>query len=388
VTVLLSGSAAAVAWEYDRAHARVILPGVSVGGIDVGGMERIAAVSAVREAVDSSLDDPITVSVGAHTETVTPRQLGVALDVERRVDDALRTRGDLGFPVRVYHRVTGTPLHSDVHVNRVIDHRAVASYASALARRWNVAAVDAGLDTSDGFVHVVPSQDGFAIDESAATKSIERALMTNATQASFGGNVIAPKVTADDLATVLLVRVGENKLYLYRNGQVEKTYDVATGMPRYPTPIGRFRVTARLKNPTWNNPAKYKGGWGYNMPAKIGPGKGNPLGTRALALSASGVLIHGTSNLSSIGYNASHGCVRMRMTDVEDLFERVPVSTQVVIVRAGADRIPGHLSTAITEPDVVAGPGAPNADAAASTTTAPSSTTTAPTTTTTTGIKP
>jgi L,D-transpeptidase ErfK/SrfK len=152
--------------------------------------------------------------------------------------------------------------------------------------------------------------------------------------------VVLPRVHATDFHEILLVRVGENKLYLYQGEQQVKVYEVATGMRRFPTPTGQFSVVNKRRNPTWVNPAKYRGGWGWSLPARIGPGPRNPLGTRALDLSARGIRIHGTSNSASIGYNASHGCIRMRMPDVEDLFGLVPVGTPVVIARAGPDRVP------------------------------------------------
>jgi lipoprotein-anchoring transpeptidase ErfK/SrfK len=69
-----------------------------------------------------------------------------------------------------------------------------------------------------------------------------------------------------------------------------------------------------------------------DMPAFIGPGPGNPLGTRAMNLSASGIRIHGTPDAGSIGGPASHGCIRMLIHDAEELFDAVDVGTPVMIV--------------------------------------------------------
>jgi lipoprotein-anchoring transpeptidase ErfK/SrfK len=382
--VLVAGSATAVAWAYDHAHSGVILPGVAVGDVAVGGLTRAAAMTAVNRAVDPALDAPITVRVGARTETVTARQLGTGTDAEARVDAALASHSAVAFPVRLYHRITGNPLHQRERLERTVDRKVLSAYVAALARRVAVPAVDAAIDTTDGFVHVTPDYDGFGLVEAASTKLLRSALLRGDAVIDLAGTNVAPKTRAADLGLVVLVRVGENKLYLYRNGQMDKTFDVATGMPRYPTPLGQFKVVSRLKNPTWINPAKYPGGWGWTMPARIGPGRGNPLGSRALGLSANGVLIHGTSNSSSIGLNASHGCIRMRMTDVEALFELVPAGTPVVILRAAPDRIAPHQSAAITEPDVVAGPGAPPPTATTATSAPPATSTT----TTTIGVHP
>jgi lipoprotein-anchoring transpeptidase ErfK/SrfK len=134
---------------------------------------------------------------------------------------------------------------------------------------------------------------------------------------------------------VILVRTGENKLYLYKNGEVARTYGVATGAKEFPTPTGQFRIVSKQKNPTWHNPGS---DWAKDMPKTIPPGPNNPLGTHALALSAPGILIHETPDVGSIGTNASHGCIRMRGSDEVDLFNQVSTGTPVVIVNAGTPK--------------------------------------------------
>ena len=81
-----------------------------------------------------------------------------------------------------------------------------------------------------------------------------------------------------------------------------------------------------------------------------GPRKEQPLGTRWLGLSIKGYGIHGTNNPASIGKNASHGCVRMRNRDVEELFGMVGVGDQVELY---ADRTP-ELDRIFGEPVAVA----------------------------------
>jgi lipoprotein-anchoring transpeptidase ErfK/SrfK len=142
-------------------------------------------------------------------------------------------------------------------------------------------------------------------------------------------------VKASAFSTVILVRTGENKLYLYRDGQISRTYSVATGRPEFPTPTGIFHVVDKIVNPVWRNPHS---NWSATMPEEIPAGPGNPLGTHALALSASGILIHETPDVGSIGTSASHGCIRMRGGDEIDLFSRVSSGTLVAIVSAGAPR--------------------------------------------------
>jgi lipoprotein-anchoring transpeptidase ErfK/SrfK len=116
----------------------------------------------------------------------------------------------------------------------------------------------------------------------------------------------------------IVVSIPDRKLALIEDGRVVKIYSTAVGAPSSPTPNGTYTIVQRISNPTWYGPGKV-----------VGPGKGNPVGTRWMGLSRKGYGIHGTNNPASIGRNTSHGCVRMRNRDVEDLFARVAVGDVV-----------------------------------------------------------
>lgn len=124
----------------------------------------------------------------------------------------------------------------------------------------------------------------------------------------------------------IVVSIPDRKLALIQNGQVVKIYSTAVGAPTSPTPSGTYIIAQLLPNPTWYGPEG----------KVVGPGKANPIGTRWLGLSRKGYGIHGTNNPRSIGHRASHGCVRMRNRDVEDLFARVAVG-DVVELRGERD---------------------------------------------------
>jgi len=143
------------------------------------------------------------------------------------------------------------------------------------------------------------------------------------------GNKAGRKWSFELNSTRLVLDISERCLYLYEGGMVTKTYRVAVGTPRYPTPLGTYKITSKRKNPTWYNPHKT---WSKDMPPFIPPGPGNPLGPRALNLSASGIRIHGTPQVWSIGRAASHGCIRMRPSDVIDLYPRVSVGAPIDII--------------------------------------------------------
>jgi lipoprotein-anchoring transpeptidase ErfK/SrfK len=116
----------------------------------------------------------------------------------------------------------------------------------------------------------------------------------------------------------IVISIPDKKLVLMQGDRVLKMYDVAVGKPSTPSPQGEFSIVNRVPNPTWYGPGQV-----------VGPGKNNPLGTRWMGLGYKGYGIHGTNVPSSIGKAASHGCIRMRQHDVEELFALVDVGTTV-----------------------------------------------------------
>src|SRR3954453_13752976 len=112
----------------------------------------------------------------------------------------------------------------------------------------------------------------------------------------------------------IVVSIPDRKLAVLEDDRVVKIYQTAVGAAVSPSPEGSFTIVNHIIDPTW-----------YTKGRVVGPGKANPLGTRWLGLSTKGYGIHGTNVPSSIGRNASHGCIRMRNHDVEELFEIVAV---------------------------------------------------------------
>jgi lipoprotein-anchoring transpeptidase ErfK/SrfK len=140
---------------------------------------------------------------------------------------------------------------------------------------------------------------------------------------------VKPKVTDDKLGATIVINKESNQLSLYQGFDLDRTYSVATAMAPYETPSGTWTIIDKAENPTWTNPAPDT--WGAGLPATIPPGPGNPLGTRALYLNAPGIRIHGTYDSGSIGTHASHGCIRMNISDVEEMYPLVPIGSTVLI---------------------------------------------------------
>ncbi len=163
------------------------------------------------------------------------------------------------------------------------------------------------------------------------------ALFVALTLSTVGAAGQTPSQPSPQPARRIVVSVPDRKLALLEGDRVIKIYDVAVGATVSPSPSGEFQIVQRLENPTYYKPG-----------VAIGPGANNPLGPRWIGLSVKGFGIHGTNRPDSIGKNASHGCIRLRNRDIEDLFARVQVGDRVSLVAERTDEIARLFGTAPT----------------------------------------
>ena len=330
LVVVLAGTAYG-AYRYDGATAERLLPGITVGGVDVGEMSRAEAIQAVQRAASGTLDRRLTVRADGRTWHVTPAELGTEAAVEAAIDRALAVSDRHSWPFRVFYRIANRDVGASFDVGYRHDDDRIQRFVDSIARRVAVDPQDAAVSFEGGELVLRRPRHGQELLVNRSRDALARAMLGTRETVRFGLRPLEPKVTSSDLGYTIVVRLSELKLYLYDGARVVKTYPVAAGTSEYPTPQGTFTIWDKRENPVWINPAPE--GWGAGMPATIAGGPANPLGTRALYLDAPGIRIHGTSDIGSIGTFASHGCVRMRMEDVEDLYEIVPIGTQVIITQ-------------------------------------------------------
>ena len=142
-----------------------------------------------------------------------------------------------------------------------------------------------------------------------------------------------PRCASKDLesryGTVVTISKSSFRLRLFKRLKFVKSYGVAVGQPAYPTPSGLFSIANKAVNPPWTAPNSPWAG-AYRNETVAGGSAENPLKARWMGI-VNGVGIHGTGEPGSIGTRASHGCIRMTVPDVIDLYPRVPVGTPVLI---------------------------------------------------------
>ncbi len=328
VAVVTAGTAVA-AYRYDESASDRILPGVTVAGVDVGGMKRDQAVRVLREKAEETLYADLMVRAAGHSWSVTPASLGMTADVEGAVAGAIAIADDMSFASRVYHRLRNIPVEASLGLPFVSDRAGVKAFVEQTFDEVSVPAVDAKFALVDGQLVTRRSHEGQELAVRSATQRILEALAQRTGQVEVPVRTLEPAVTTAALGHSIVVDLSENHLYLYDGLKVVSDYPVATAAAGYTTPVGNWKVVDKRENPTWYNPAPDS--WGADLPPVIAPGPGNPLGTRAIYLNAPGIRIHGTYSSSSIGTYASHGCIRMYIADSEELFGQVDVGARVII---------------------------------------------------------
>jgi lipoprotein-anchoring transpeptidase ErfK/SrfK len=285
-------------------------PGVTIGATLVGGLTPAEATTLVRERFQR----PLTIVAANRRVKLGPHDLGATTRLGDAVRRAASYRADVAVPL-------------EVEVRRARIER----FAARLAKELNRAPVDARFFLRGLTPFATKDKPGRALREEALVRDIVRALRTNSREpvvAEF--RELKPAVTRDSFGKTIVIRRESKLLQLFEGLKLKRQFRVATGQSSFPTPIGAFEITTLWRNPWWYPPPS---DWARDQ-QPVPPGPGNPLGTRWMGLSAPYIGIHGTPDSSSIGYSASHGCIRMLVPEAEWLFDRVEIGTRVFIVAA------------------------------------------------------
>jgi lipoprotein-anchoring transpeptidase ErfK/SrfK len=290
--------------------AAVIPAGVTIGGVEVGGLAPDVATAAVQQ----EFQQPLQLELGATEVLVTPDVLAATPVIDKAIEKALVAQPYAAIPLGV-SVVTGT----------------IADFVSKLAQRFDRPAVDSKLSLRHLRPWLSKESAGQKLDQRRAVRDINLALASGKREEiKLATATVRPKVTRRNFGGVIVIRRSSNRLLLYNGMKYRRFFAVATGQTQYPTPLGRFKIVVKWRNPWWYPPASP---WAAGQ-RPVPPGPDNPLGTRWMGLSAPGVGIHGTPSDGSIGYSVSHGCIRMHIPQAEWLFNHVAIGTTVFIVAA------------------------------------------------------
>lgn len=352
VVLLVAVVGGVVLISLDSAASARLPSGTVIADVPVGQLSAAEATERLRPVVEDPLRRSMVLESGDFEITTTPWDLGFRADLTGIVKRAL-TRGADGNPIsRLGQRLMsdGEPTFYDVPASW--GQGSLDAVLAEAASKVEAAPQNGDLDLSTGFITFTAAKPGQTLDVEGSRQAVMQGVERGADTVTLVTNQVKPDGSAASTDKVILVRTGENKLYLYDGGKIVKEWSVATGAAGFATPTGVYEITSKIVNPSWVNPGS---AWARGMPKVIGPGRNNPLGTKALALSAPAILIHATSDVGSIGYSASHGCIRMTEETEAELFGMVDQGTRVAIVEAGPPRARGSvLPPAVATPEAAA----------------------------------
>jgi lipoprotein-anchoring transpeptidase ErfK/SrfK len=331
VLVVLGGAL----YAYDHARADEIAPGVKVAGIPLGGLSPEQARARLERQILQPLERPIVVHHADKTWKLGPREARLRADLGAMVDEALaRSRSGDVF-ARSWRSLTGKRLQDDLHPTVQYSDAAVIRLIDKVRRSVERPAKDAKVKISGAGVSTVPGVEGLAISASQLHRQIGAAITSTTAPRTFVAHTrhTQPKVTTADLRrkydTVIIVNRGQFRLRLFKELKPSQSFGIAVGQVGLETPAGQYTIANKAINPAWHVP---NSPWAGKLAGKViaGDDPSNPIKARWLGI-FDGVGIHGTSDDASIGHNASHGCIRMHIPDVERLYDEVPVGSAVYI---------------------------------------------------------
>ncbi len=327
----------AAMYVYDQSRRHVIANGVRIDGVSVGGLHEAAARTKVQRELLARLNRPVTVRWSSHRWTLNAREAHLRLGVANMVDQAVEASRDGSIFTRTARGLFGGSVNKNIPLVVTYSHRAVRGLTARVRAAVDRPPRNAAVTANASGLHEVPAQDGMTVDSARLGGRIEYAL----TGAAVSGRVpvpahaTRPAVTTHQLTAkypaIIVIDRASFRLHLYEHLRLAKTYEIAVGMEGLETPAGQYKIQWKQVDPPWLVPNK---AWaGALAGTVVPPGPADPLKARFMAFNG-GAGIHGIdpSEYSSIGQNASHGCVRMRIPDVIALYSRTPVGTPVYII--------------------------------------------------------
>jgi lipoprotein-anchoring transpeptidase ErfK/SrfK len=334
IVAFAMNAAAAAAYLYDNSRAHTIARGVTVAGVDVGGLTDAEARARLQREVVPRLERPIALTWQGKRFVVEPRRAGLAVDLDRMVDEAVAASRKGSLLGRVTRDLQGHELNETIKLQAEYSkdsvHRFVARVAAKVAKPAKPATVVADAVA----LRVVPSRDGIAVRRAQLARLLRQRLVdpTATRTLEVPTKAVEPAVTTQQLPkkypAFITVSRETYTLRLFRGLKLAKTYRIAVGRAGLETPAGLYRIDDKQVNPWWHVP---KSAWAGDLAGRvIPPGPDDPIKARWMGF-YNGAGIHGTDDIGSLGSAASHGCIRMAIPDVEELYELVPYGTPIYV---------------------------------------------------------
>jgi lipoprotein-anchoring transpeptidase ErfK/SrfK len=310
-----------------------IAPGVRLGAIPVGGLDAPTAERVLQRRLAAASRRPLAVRWGHASWTFAPARSRASVDVRAAVRDALARTRVAGFLARVAWPLPGGGLHVDVRAPVTYRGPPLSTFIDRIARAVARPPSDASVRVIGKRLFPVPDRPGVAVDRRALAAAIDAAVASAERPPRDLRVPILPvraRVTTADLPAryrdYVVIRRGVHRLDYFHAFRLVRSYPIAVGMQGLETPAGLYDIQGKEVDPAWHVPDS---AWaGDKAGETVPPGADNPIKARWMGFNG-GAGIHGTDDVGSLGHDASHGCVRMSVPDVIDLYRRVPLHAPV-----------------------------------------------------------
>jgi lipoprotein-anchoring transpeptidase ErfK/SrfK len=320
-------------YAYDSSRKDTIADGITVAGVPVGGLTEDEARRKVGAEVAAGLERPVAVTHGKQKFNLSATDAHVNVDVGGMVATAVAASRSGNFVSRAVRDLTGGKEKTAVPADVTYSNIAIARLVARVSKQVDRPARDASVDFPS--LDPVKEQDGLQLDDESLKDNLRSALTSPSDRTVVAPvHRTKPKVTTADVAkkypTLLIVDRSNFRLKLYKDLKLKKSYPIAVGQVGLETPAGLYNIQNKGENVPWNVP---NSAWAGDLAGTTIPGGSpeNPIKARWLGI-FDGAGIHGTDQLGSLGTAASHGCVRMSIPDVIELYPQVPVGAPVYIL--------------------------------------------------------
>jgi lipoprotein-anchoring transpeptidase ErfK/SrfK len=297
-------------------------------------MNEAEAKRAVRRQLLAPLRHSLRVGYGGQSWTLDGENLHVHADLDGATEEALAVSREGGLPGRLVRYVTGGSVDENVPAQVVYSRPAVNRFVRHVAAAVDREPRNADVNPTGDSLEVSPAKYGRKLRDVLLTRQLNAAVLNASADHSIAARThsVKPEVTGDEVAaeypSYLTLDRATFTLRLWEHLKLVKSYTVAVGQEGLETPEGLYHIQEKEENPSWHVP---NSAWAGSLAGQvIPPGPEDPIKARWMGI-FEGAGIHGTEETWSLGQAASHGCVRMSIPDVEELYDRVEVGTPIYI---------------------------------------------------------
>jgi lipoprotein-anchoring transpeptidase ErfK/SrfK len=334
VFVLLLVGGAFAAYAYDDSRRDEIANGVTIGGVDVGGLDSARAKELLQNQLVEPLQRSLRVRFRGHSYKLAAKRLRIHADLDGAIDKALAASREGGLPGRLYRYVTGGKVDEQIAPRITYFEPAINRFVRGVADDIDREPVNASVNPSPASLNVVAAKPGRKLRDNLLTRQLNAAVEKAEARRTIVAQVhrTKPEVSSDEVAaeypSYLTLDRYAFTLRLWKNLKLVKSYTVAVGQAGLETPAGLYHIQDKQVDPSWHVP---NSAWAGSLAGQvIPPGPADPLKARWMGIFG-GAGIHGTDETYSLGTAVSHGCVRMSIPDVIELYDQVDVGTPIYI---------------------------------------------------------